>query len=253
MIAEQGSATAGITFTAVGFSGGTVAYEDGATEARVAALRSRFNAMGLIALPLASVQGYLGYVPFDGVEVRAHGGLQELGPEVRVGLTGQGEPGEIATALAVGGYYRPLARGWAGRAGVDVSRRFEVLSPLANLYVSFGRESHALFSAAHDQRSCDSFGGGGCGEGEAGAAFATRDELRLTAALGLGITIREETAFDGFRSYYEDRVTLIPAISPFLTLWDSGYRDVECPLCQTAMTDLGGDYGLHVMFGVQAR
>jgi hypothetical protein len=102
--------------------------------------------------------------------------------EVRCGLWQESEGAPISIAPSVAGGYVIYPKGPWVRAGIDVSRRFGVVSPMVNAYISYGPELHWMQRTSprdDDPR-----------EGPFPASVSSeRRELRLSIPFGLAFRI----------------------------------------------------------------
>jgi hypothetical protein len=117
----------------------------------------------------------------NGVAIDFAVGPQQLGADLRLALLQQRDGQPLSLSLAAGGAYRPFLEAttpWL-LAGLDLSHRWTPAVVSANLYASYGPESHITLLSG-DQR--DALGLTDDEEGAPPYFDMTRDELRLHLA-----------------------------------------------------------------------
>lgn len=174
---------------------------------------------------------------YNGLEIGALLGLQQIGMEMRVAALDEdrGAPFSLAPSMALN--YRPFTDTtsvWI-RGGFDVSRRIGSVAPFIDVYVSHGPESHLFSSDDFETEPCSSDDWEFCG------LQITRTETRLTGAIGIAL-FRDGSNYD--------YMTL--AISPHYTISTGDDDEIVCENCEhdPGVVSLSEDYGIHFTFGI---
>lgn len=167
-------------------------------------------------------------------------GLFRLGGELRCGLVQQrwGQPISLAisaAAAAVPLYDRP---GLWWRGGVDLSRWWEHLALIGNLYVTSGPEAYLVGSPPeeHWDRPLEELNADEPG----GQLLLSREELRLALALGLGV-----------RASRSSTLAFVVGLTAHVVLAQGDLLNAECRGCSAVeLADYDEGFGFTLTVGV---
>ena len=238
----EGEVGGGGTFTVGGYAPGEFFLADGRTATGDTAMRSTMHALGYLLYIHLNTAGHVRYAPLSWLELGWDLGIQHQGMEVRFALLDERAGAPLSMAASVEAAWRPfeaLDAGWFA-AGFDLSRRFGVVAPLLNVYLTYGVEAHALSIEGTSLHSgCGSFGDPGCGEyGPPPSPRAVRDELRLNVSAGVSFAVGDE---------YEG----ILRVQPYVVLWADDFRSLSCDGCSnTKPVDFEEVWGMHFTLGL---
>lgn len=223
--------------------------------------RSYQHPLMMMAFPMFMSQGFLNVGLGNNIEIGATLGVQELGGELRYGLTQQPVDGDdgISAAISVGAGWRPFMVDDFPhmQAGIDISKRYDTLAPHVNLYVTYGPQFNVTSGPSFD---CKSFSQPGCGEYSPSKQYgAARRELRLQTAVGLTILTREAVytrLANGDYAYVEgdyDGNTFDIGIAPWFTLDRQNVDGCFSGNCELFIPWAGDtpEFGAHLLFRYQ--
>lgn len=239
-----GEVGGGGILTVITYAPGEIALADGDTATGNSGQRALVHPIAWLAPHVMNTQGWLRVGVTRAVEVGFALGMQQLGGELRFGLSDEDRGDVFSSALGFAGMWRP----WADADGpwlalsLDTSRRFGLASLLFDLHVTYGPEDHAMGIEARQGRECGSFGEEGCGEYGPPRHFAvSQGELRASAALGV--------AFDP----EVEGPQVILALTPYVVAWQDPdnvvYDCVGCSYLDPVALD--EDFGVSLVLGLE--
>lgn len=231
-----------LNMTMVTYASGRFATSAGEVEGN-SGQRAKLHPIAWLAIHAINTVGSFHIGATDWFSVGAIFGVQQLGGELRFGLADQDDGDPFSVSAAASAAYRPFIEaegGWYA-TGLDISRRFGGWALLLNLYLSYGPEAHAV--GPPEALDCESVSQEGCQEMEYGPPpylAATRDELRLHAAIGGGPAGRDR----------HTRFAVYFALVGYATAYAAAPHHLECVGCSyLELTDFRESYGLSLVLG----